>query len=275
MSKILSILSLLILGLVVAGCGETTTKDNRPTLKVGMECAYAPFNWTETKKSDTNVPISNFMGAYAEGYDVQMAKLIADALDMKLEVYAIEWGGLIEALNTNQIDLVIAGMSPTAERKETIDFTDKYYSGHHVFVVAANSELANATSFDAFVGKKVSGQTGTIYADLATQAVEKGMVAATNKDTVSQIVLDINNSLVDATIVEYPVALGLCANNSNLKYVDLGSNVFDVNEEDIIVSIGLRKNYELTSQINAVLANISETQRQELMNNAVNNAPAA
>ena len=270
MRKILSLLSLLILALTVTGCGGSQTEK----LVVGMECAYAPFNWTETEKTETNVPIANFPGTYAEGYDVQIAKLIAKELGKELEVVAIEWGGLIAALNTNQIDLVIAGMSPTPERLETIDFTEAYYSGHHVFVVSADSELVNATTFDAFVGKKVSGQIGTIYADLAAQAVDKGMVAGPNKDTVGQIILDINKKIVDATIVELPVALGLCKSNPNLKYVDLGQNVFDVAAEDIIVSIGVRKNYELKTQINDILASISTEERNQIMSNAVNNSPA-
>ena len=87
-------------------------------LRVGMECAYAPNNWQESEASDTNVPIENVPGAYAEGYDVQIARIIADQLGLELVVVKMDWDGLIEALNQGQIDAIIAGMeTPNPARK--------------------------------------------------------------------------------------------------------------------------------------------------------------
>lgn len=107
------------------------------TLKVAMECAYAPFNWTDTDKASLGaVPISGEGkdGLYANGYDVQIAKYIANKLGMKLEVYSYEWDGLIPALNAGTVDAIIAGMSPTAEREEQIDFTNVYYNSNLVVI---------------------------------------------------------------------------------------------------------------------------------------------
>lgn len=107
------------------------------TLKVAMECAYAPFNWTDTQTPSLGaIAISGEgkEGLYANGYDVQIAQYIANKLGMKLEVYAIEWDGLIPALDAGTVDAIIAGMSPTAEREEQIDFTNVYYSSNLVVI---------------------------------------------------------------------------------------------------------------------------------------------
>lgn len=108
-------------------------------LKVGMECAYEPYNWTETedKKSLGCVPISGEgkENLYANGYDVQIAKYVADKLGLKLEIYALEWDSLVPAVQSGAVDAIIAGMSPTAEREEQIDFTQTYYESNLVVII--------------------------------------------------------------------------------------------------------------------------------------------
>lgn len=107
------------------------------TLKVGMECAYKPFNWTDMGEASLGaVPISGEgkEDMYANGYDVQIAQYVANKLGMKLEIYSYEWDGLIPALNSGALDAIIAGMSPTAEREEQIDFTNVYYSSNLVII---------------------------------------------------------------------------------------------------------------------------------------------
>lgn len=107
------------------------------TLRVAMECAYAPFNWTDMNTPSLGaVAISGEGkdGMYANGYDVQIAQYIANKLGMKLEVYSYEWDGLIPALNSGAVDAIIAGMSPSAEREEQIDFTSVYYSSNLVII---------------------------------------------------------------------------------------------------------------------------------------------
>ena len=122
--------------------GELVLKSEAPattngTLKVGMECAYAPFNWTDMEKATPGaVAISSqgSEGLYANGYDVQIAQYIANKLGMKLEIYAITWDGLLPALQSGTVDAIIAGMSPTAEREQEIDFTNVYYSSNLVII---------------------------------------------------------------------------------------------------------------------------------------------
>ena len=108
------------------------------TLQIGMECAYEPYNWTDTDGSSFGaVPISSEgqQGLYANGYDVQIAQYVANRLGLKLEIYAMEWDSLIPAVNSGAIDAIVAGMSPTAERAQEIDFTDTYYESNLVVII--------------------------------------------------------------------------------------------------------------------------------------------
>jgi ABC-type amino acid transport substrate-binding protein len=264
MRKVLCLLCLLIFGMALVACNQS----EKDVLVVGMECDYAPFNWTETKESETNVAISNVPGAYAEGYDVQIAKKIAEGLGMELEIKSFVWDGLIPALNNGEIDLIIAGMSPTEERKLSIDFTEGYYRSTHVVLVRKDSTYANATTMEDFTGAKVAGQINTLYADLVPQLVAKGAVKGEDLKTVPQLVQNLKAGVIDGTILEEPVAIGLCAANSELSYVKFAQG-FDVAEEDVLVSIGVRKGYEHTAKINEILASISEQTRTEIMGEAV------
>lgn len=114
------------------------------TLKVAMECAYQPFNWTDIAAASTGaVPIYDANGkvikdTYANGYDVQIALYVANKLGLALEIYALDWDSLIPAVQAGTVDAIVAGMSPTAERAEQIDFTDVYYSSNLVVIYKKN-----------------------------------------------------------------------------------------------------------------------------------------
>ena len=265
MKKILFIFFALISILTLGSCGGNKTE----RLVVGMECDYEPFNYTEMKKTDTNVAIENVPGAYADGYDVRMAKRIADALGKELVIRAYQWEGLIPALNSKEIDLIIAGMSETEERKQTIDFTDPYYVSEEVILMKKASRFNTAKSINDFNGAKVIGQLGTIYADLVPQLVAKGAVAGVNLDTIPQIVNAMKQGVIDITIVELPVAKGIVASDTDLTYVTLNPG-FEVDASDVAVSIGIRKNYELKDQINQALKNISLDDRVAIMDGVIN-----
>ena len=114
---------------------SSNTDPSNGTLRIAMECAYAPFNWTQTTDANGAVPISGKDNLYASGYDVQVAKYIAAELGMALEVYSYEWDSLIAAVQSGAVDAIIAGMSPTAEREEQVDFTDCYYNSNLVVII--------------------------------------------------------------------------------------------------------------------------------------------
>lgn len=112
---------------------SSNTNTSNGTLKIAMECNYAPFNWSQTTDVNGAVKIQG-SSLYANGYDVQVAKYIAAELGMALEIYAVEWDSLIPGLQAGTYDGIIAGMSPTAEREEQVDFTDCYYNSNLVII---------------------------------------------------------------------------------------------------------------------------------------------
>ena len=135
MKKLLTLILTVALSLTavfsLTACGN---KKDPNKIYVGMECGYAPFNFTQMTEGDGAVKISNAQG-YANGYDVQVAKYIAAELGMSLEIYALEWDALIPAVQSGTVDGIIAGMSPTAEREESVDFTECYYNSNLVIVI--------------------------------------------------------------------------------------------------------------------------------------------
>ena len=114
---------------------SSNTDTSNGVFRIAMECAYAPFNWTQTTDANGAVPISGKDNLYASGYDVQVAKYIAAELGMSLEVYSYEWDSLSAAVQSGAVDAIIAGMSPTAEREEQVDFTDCYYNSNLVVII--------------------------------------------------------------------------------------------------------------------------------------------
>ena len=271
MKRIFAVL-MLLLGLCFVGCSQTQEIEpakDEDLFIVGMECAYAPFNWTENAPTAYNYPIDG-TNLYADGYDVQMAKAIAASLGKVLVIKAIEWDGLIPALESGQIDAIIAGMSPTADRKVSVDFTEAYYTSTHVLVMSKDSKFASGTTLNDFSGANVVGQKDTLYDSLIDQLVDATHM--TPLDDVPTIITAITSGRADITILEEPVALGVVATNPDLTYVKL-TNGFNVTEEDVCVSIAIKKGQEsLVNQINGILAGITPEVREALMVGAISRA---
>ena len=240
------------------------------TFRVGMECNYAPFNWNQTEASEDTVPIAGGVG-FAAGYDVEIAKKIAEGLDKDLEIVAIEWNGLIPALQADQIDAVIAGMSPTAERKVTVDFTDAYYNSDLVVVVRADGDYANAQTLADFANAKITAQLNTFHYTVLDQL--EGINKMPAMETFPAMITALTSGAIDGYISERPGAVSACAANANLAFVTPG---FVASEEDTSIAVALKQGQpELIEQINGILSGIDADARNELMDNAVLNQPVS
>ena len=236
--------------------------------RVGMECDYPPFNWTQVDENENTVPIDGGMG-YAGGYDVEIAKRVAEGLGKELVVVKVEWDGLIQKLNAGQIDAVIAGMSPTAERKITVDFTDAYYNSDLVVVVRKDSKYANAASLEDLSGAKITGQLNTFHYTVIDQI--PGVQKMPAMDTFPTMTVALTSGAIDGYISERPGAVSACAANDALAFVTPG---FEASEEDTSVAVAIKQGQpELIEQINGILAGIDADARNALMDNAVLNQP--
>ncbi len=250
---------------------STAAASDSDTFTVGMECNYAPFNWQTTDASDSSVELGSGAG-YCDGYDVKISQDIADKLGKKLVVKKIVWDGLQPALESGEIDAVIAGMTANDEREEGMDFTTPYYSSDMVLIVPKDSEMASATSIQDFSGHKVIGQKNTNYDTIIDQI--EGVDHVTPKAAYPELVLALQTGEAEAITAELPVAKGIVAANPDLTYITFEDGKgFDV---DTTVSIGLKNDTRDTQEfkdVQAALDEISAETRDEYMLDAVNNAP--
>jgi len=266
---------------LLAACGTDTTEtsgsssdnsnETADTFTVGLEAGYAPFNWTQLDDSNGGVKIDD-NAEYAGGYDVEIAKRIAEGLGKELVVVKTEWDGLVPSLQSDKIDAIIAGMSPTDERKETIDFSENYYTSNFVMVVKKGGAFEGATSIQDFSGAKITGQLNTSHYGVIDQIKDVQKQPASDNFSAMRVALE--SGVIDGYVSERPEGISASSANDNFAMVEFTEG-FKAAEEDTAVAVGLKKGSELTEEINKILAEISEEERQEIMDAAINNQPAA
>ncbi len=276
MKKKASLLFLLLLSAIIllAGCGTSNgsgSGDDQDTFKVGLEAGYAPFNWTQNDDSNGAVKIDG-TSEYAGGYDVEIAKKIADGLGKKLVIVKTEWDGLVPALTSGKIDAIIAGMSPTEERKQTIDFTDNYYKSNLVMVVKKGGKYEGATSIQDFKGAKITAQLNTFHYSVIDQI--KGVSKQTAMDNFPAMRVALESGVIDGYVTERPEAVSASNANENFAMVEFKDG-FETSEDDTAIAVGLKKDSDLKDKINEILKGISEEDRTKIMDDAIVNQPAA
>lgn len=286
---------LLMLSVSFAGCGsstakqsgsaETTTAASSATagettasvagqLKVGLECAYAPFNWTQTTDANGAVPISGTK-EFAGGYDVEIAKKLAEGMGKELVIVKTEWDGLVPAVESGVIDVIIAGMSPTAERKKTIDFSDNYYKSDLVMVVKKGGKFESAKAIADFTGATITAQQNTFHYTVIDQ------ITGVKKDTAmvdfASMRVALESGMIDGYVSERPEGISATSANQNFAMVSFEEGKgFTASDEDVAIAVGMKKgNKELNDKINEILKDITEEQRLKIMDDAIKNQPIA
>ena len=239
-------------------------------LTVGMECAYAPYNWTQMDDSNGAVPIANNPGAYANGYDVMIAKKICEANGWELEVMAIGWDGLVPALNAGQLDAVIAGQSMTETRMQEVDMAGPYFYASIVCVTQKDNALASATGISQLSGA-CTAQTGTIWYDSCLPQIE-GAELMPASETAPAMIMAVTSGTVDYICTDMPTAMGACATYDNLTILDFTGtgDDFEVDQGEINIGISVVKgNTFLLDAMNAVLSEMSVDDFNNIMNDAI------
>ena len=241
-------------------------------LRVGMECAYAPNNWLETEASDINLPISNVPGSYADGYDVQIAKLIGEYAGYDIEVVMLGWDGLIEALNQGQIDMIIAGMADTATRREAINFSDPYHVTEYGIMVQESSPYASAVTINDFAGASVLGQKDTQLDTVIDQM--EGVDHLPPVSSVPNMISRLAEETCDAIVVNVENSASYLEANPTFKLIRFADgDGFDLGF--VGACVGIRKTDDsLLAEVNAALAKIDDDTRTQLWDAAVENQPS-
>ena len=271
MKKIIAMTLAILMMLSMAACGsgeKTGVEDG--VLTVGMECAYAPYNWAQTDDSNGAVPIANVPGAFANGYDVMMAKKICEANGWKLEVKKLDWDSLVPAVQTGEIDCAIAGQSMTAERDEVVDFAGPYIYASIVCLVQKDSPLASATGISQLTGTCTS-QRGTIWYDTCLPQIQGAEIQAAADDA-GAMLMAVSSGTAQFVCTDMPTAQGAVITYPNLQILDFSGSEddFEVSDEEVNIGISVREgNKTLLEAMNKVLSPMSADDFNTLMASAV------
>ena len=221
MKKIILVLSLLM-GILLVGCGSK--KDEKKVVYVGTNAEFAPFEFLEGDK--------------VTGFDMELIAEIGKVAGFEVEVKNQAFDGLLPALQSGKIDLIIAGMTVTDERKKAVDFSESYYTASQVIIVPADN--AAIKSFDDLKGKNVGVQIGTTG------------ITNTKYNNGSEAVLALTTQKVDAVVIDNEPAKNFVAKNTGLKVVDTGAV-----KEDYAIAIA-KGNKELLDKVNTGLKTLKE-----------------
>ena len=287
MRKITCLVLAMLLTLSLAACGgkaettattaaaSTSTGVEDGVLTIAMECAYAPYNWTQGDDSNGAVPISNVPGSYANGYDVMIGKKIAEANGWQLEVIQSDWDSLVPGVQTGIFDAVIAGQSMTAERSEQVDFAGPYFYATIVCVTKKDSPFASAKSVNDLAGGKCTAQIATIWYDQCLPQIE-GANVQTAAETAPAMLMALETGSVDFICTDMPTAQGAIAAYPDMTILDFSGTDGDfqfsdqVRAKNVNIGVSVKKgNTELKDKIDAVLSTMTQDDMNALMQQAI------
>ena len=305
MKRFVSILMLLAMIFALAACGETAAPAQSAApaeydapaesaapaeaavssgvedgvLTIAMECAYAPYNWTQSDDANGAVPIANVPGSYANGYDVMIAKAICEANGWELEVIQSDWDSLVPGVQTGTFDAVIAGQSMTAERAEQVDFAGPYFYATIVCVTKADSPFASATSIADLAGGSCTAQLATIWYDQCLPQIEGANIQSA-AETAPAMLMALETDTVDFICTDMPTAQGAVAAYPDMVILDFSGTDGDfqfseeVRAENVNIGVSMMKgNTVLKAAIDSFLSTMTVDDFNALMEQAISIQP--
>ena len=245
---------------------------------IAMECAYAPYNWTQTDDANGAVPIKD-SSDFANGYDIMIAKKLCEANGWQLEVIRSDWDSLVPSVQTGTIDAAIAGQSMTAERAEQVDFAGPYFYATIVCLTKADSPFAEAKGISDLSGGSCTAQIATIWYDTCLPQIEGAKVQPAS-ETAPAMLMALESGTVDFVCTDMPTAQGAVAAYPDLKILDCsgtdGDFQFSEQERAVNVNIGIsvqKGNTALVDAINAVLSTMTADDFNAMMAEAISIQP--
>lgn len=281
--SVVAVLLAMMAALTMTACGAAKTTDaegaaaadgDNKTLKVAMECGYAPYNWTQPDDSNGAVPIQDSKD-YAYGYDVMMAKKIAQELGRELQIVKLDWDSLVPAVQSGTVDCVIAGQSITSERLEMVDFTEPYYYASIVGLTKADGTYADAKGLSDLAGATCTSQLGTVWYDVCLGQIKDANIQPAQESAPAMLVA-LESGRTELVVTDMPTAMAACTAYPDLKLLDFTDTQdnFQVSEEEINIGISVQKgNKELLDGINGVLSKMTKEDYEKMMNEAISVQP--
>ena len=285
MKRLLTLLMALAMTASLAACGgsidtedgassdETTAVSSGVedgVLTIAMECAYAPYNWTQSDDSNGAVPIKDST-EYANGYDVMMAKKICEANGWELEIVRTDWDSLVPGVQSGVYDAVIAGQSMTADRMEQVDFAGPYYYASIVCVTKADSPYASAAGISDLSGGSCTAQIATIWYDSMLPQIEGAQIQPA-AETAPAMLMALETGTVDFICTDMPTAMGAVAAYPDMTILDFSDSDdnFVADEGDINIGVSVMKgNTELKDAIDSVLSTMTADDFNAMMDEAI------
>ncbi len=292
MKKITALLLALTMLLALGACGTPKTETGTPpadasasptgntatvggtikegVLRVGMECSYAPYNWSQADDSNGAVPISG-TNEYAYGYDVMMAKLICEKLGLQLEVVRSDWDGLVMGVQSGTIDCAIAGQSITADRSKMVDFTTPYYYATIVTLVKSGNKYESAASVADLKGASCTSQMNTIWYDICLPQIPEATIQSAKENAPAMLVA-LASGTCDIVVTDQPTGKAALVAYPDFKLLDFTGTdgAFAVSDEEINIGISVKKgNSTLTDAINSVLKDYTADDFTKMMDDAI------
>lgn len=261
-----------VLALGLLGCQQGGEADN--VLTVAMECSYAPYNWTQPDDSNGAVPIKD-SADYAYGYDVMMAKYLAEQMGMELEIVRLDWDSLVPAVQSGTVDCVIAGQSITAKRLQQVDFTTPYYYASIVGLVKVDGPYAEAAGISDLAGATCTSQQATVWYDTCLPQIEDADILPAMESAPAMLVA-LESGRCDLVVTDMPTAMAACVAYPDMKLLDFTGtdDDFAVSEEEINIGISVQKGNEtLLNALNEALATLTTDDFTAMMNEAISVQP--
>jgi arginine/lysine/histidine transporter system substrate-binding protein len=199
MKKTLLFFTLIFALVVMAACGQSQNEESngegskeKKVLKMATSADFAPF-----ESRDTSGEII--------GFDIDLANYIADELGYTLEIEDMKFDGLIGALQTNRVDMVLAGMSATEKRDKNVDFSIAYNHSGEMFVTLKGSAIK---SIDDLKGKTLGVQLGTIQEEGAKKLQETTEFEIKPLDNATTLIQELLTNRIDVAYLDKSVATG-------------------------------------------------------------------
>ncbi len=267
MKKNISKLILLVMSLVlVVGCtalknSNENNNDKADTLSkikasgklvVGTAPGYPPFEFTVNKSGKSQVV----------GADIDLAKKIADEIGVELEIKAMDFDALIMALQSSKVDMVITSMTPTEERKKSVDFSDVYFEGTNSIIVNSNfnKDISKEDDLKNIVLGVQRGSVQEIYAKEVLKAPKIKSLTA-----IPDLIADMKNGNIDGIIASTVVAKINANQYDGLKLIDV--NLSQANKEEAAIAIKKGDNKSLLEIVNKTIKSLKDSgQYEEILN---------
>ncbi len=212
---------------------QSSTADKQELI-MGTNAAFPPYEFVDDD------------GEIA-GIDAEIAAAVAEKLGMTLTIKDMEFDSLLPAVQSGSIDIVLAGMTVTDERKLSVDFTDSYATGIQVIIVPENSDI---TTVEDLGGKTIGVQTGTTGDIYCTDDYGQEYVKQFSNGALA--VAALANGQVDCVVIDNEPAKSFIAANSGLKILSTEYIV-----EDYAAAIS-KNNTELLNQVNAAMQELKD-----------------